>query len=213
LCDAIANITEDFSFAYLKEAFVATLLELARGEDDDGSDSEGEDDSEGDEDKDPLDKYEFWRTFKAQVKILRSEMGNDSDTLTGVGRRAGATLGTYEGISAAYEETVPLLDGMKLQGTRGQGQGPRRKAASHLAMVGVGGGSGASQDAGAVAVAVTGACGRGSGARGGGGGASAGAAKNRFAQAGSLPKPKHTFAPLARMKRTGSGEGVLEWGL
>ncbi|PVI01317.1 P-loop containing nucleoside triphosphate hydrolase protein, partial [Periconia macrospinosa] len=34
LCDAIAGITEDFSFAYLKEAFVATLLDLARNHDD-----------------------------------------------------------------------------------------------------------------------------------------------------------------------------------
>ena len=70
MCDAIAKITEDFSFAYLKEAFVATLLELARDEDGSDSDSDEEDDSDDGEDgKDPLDKYEFWRMFKAQVKI------------------------------------------------------------------------------------------------------------------------------------------------
>ncbi|GME28395.1 ATPase AAA+ type core [Neofusicoccum parvum] len=34
LCPAIADITDGFSFAYLQEAFVATLLELARSGDD-----------------------------------------------------------------------------------------------------------------------------------------------------------------------------------
>lgn len=43
LCDPIADITEDFSFAYMKEAFVATLLELARGGD---SDSDSDQDQE-----------------------------------------------------------------------------------------------------------------------------------------------------------------------
>ena len=67
----MAAITEDFSFAYMKEAFVATLLELARDHDDD-SDEE----SDGDDGDDPLDDYELWRVFKAQVKILREEMGD-----------------------------------------------------------------------------------------------------------------------------------------
>jgi transitional endoplasmic reticulum ATPase len=63
LCDAIADITDDFSFAYLKEAFVATLLELARKHGDDDDEESYEDDEDED---DPLEKYEFWRVFKAQ---------------------------------------------------------------------------------------------------------------------------------------------------
>ncbi|KAF2112458.1 P-loop containing nucleoside triphosphate hydrolase protein [Lophiotrema nucula] len=126
LCDAIADITDEFSFAYMKEAFVATLLDLARNHEDDSDDedAEGDDDDDGD---DPLKKYEFWRAFKAQVKILRNEMGSGSSTR--VKPNTGATLGGLEGISADYEEMMPLLDAMRMQGT------PQpSKAASSLAM-------------------------------------------------------------------------------
>lgn len=107
LCDAIAGITEDFSFAYLKEAFVATLLELARNHDDDD-----EYDCASDSEDDPLDKYELWRTFKEQVKILRSEMASETPGTFS----SEARLGAYEGFSAAYEEMMPLLENMRLQG-------------------------------------------------------------------------------------------------
>ncbi len=86
LSHAIASITKDFSFAYIQEAFVASLLAIA-GEDEDDQDGEAnlespyEQDfselvhglsfSEGDED---LDKYVLWRQMKKQVKILREEM-------------------------------------------------------------------------------------------------------------------------------------------
>ena len=65
LCPAIAGITDDFSFAYLKEAFVATLLVIA------GNRSEDEDTSGGGDD---LDEYELWREIKNQVRLLRDEM-------------------------------------------------------------------------------------------------------------------------------------------
>ncbi|KAF2265602.1 P-loop containing nucleoside triphosphate hydrolase protein [Lojkania enalia] len=123
LCDAIADITDDFSFAYMKEAFVATLLDLARN---DGS--EDEDDALESDGDDPLDKYLFWRAFKAQVKILRSEMG--SETSASVRSNAGTTLGAYEGFSSGCGELIPLLDAMKVQG----GLQPCSKAASRLAM-------------------------------------------------------------------------------
>ncbi|KAF2474599.1 P-loop containing nucleoside triphosphate hydrolase protein [Lindgomyces ingoldianus] len=110
LCDAMADITDEFSFAYLKEAFVATLLELARSHGDDS-----DDDGDPEDDDDPLNKYEFWRFFKAQVKVLRSEMGADKDGSVGASSSVGATLGTYEGISSECEEMVPLLDAMRLQ--------------------------------------------------------------------------------------------------
>lgn len=69
LSPAIAGITEDFSFAYLKEAFVATLLVIAGHRSEDcvrgGGDDEGGD----------LDDYELWREIKNQVKLLREDMG------------------------------------------------------------------------------------------------------------------------------------------
>ncbi|KAH7132045.1 P-loop containing nucleoside triphosphate hydrolase protein [Dendryphion nanum] len=111
LCDAIADITEDFSFAYLKEAFVATLLDLARNREDE-SDDENDDATSGEDEDDPLDKYEFWRTFKAQVKILRSEMGNSKAT----GKSKAQTDRAYEGISPEPDKLSPLLHGLRVQG-------------------------------------------------------------------------------------------------
>ena len=59
----IAKITQDFSFAYMKEAFIATLLAMARVEqntqEDDGKD---------------IHDLPFWKEMQKQVKILRDEM-------------------------------------------------------------------------------------------------------------------------------------------
>ena len=73
ICPAIAGITQDFSFAYLKEAFVATLLTIAghRSE-------ESMRHSRGDDDDGDLDDYELWREMKKQVKALRDDMDNSS---------------------------------------------------------------------------------------------------------------------------------------
>lgn len=68
LTSAIARITQDFSFAYLKEAFVATLLAIAGNRSEDGIRGGGDDDG-GD-----LDDYELWREMKKQVKLLREDM-------------------------------------------------------------------------------------------------------------------------------------------
>lgn len=73
LCAPIAKITNDFSFAYMQEAFVSSLLELARRRTSNlvdiveelALDDGGEDD---------LDQYVLWRVFKKQVKILREDM-------------------------------------------------------------------------------------------------------------------------------------------
>jgi len=73
LCRAIAKITDDFSFAYMKEAFVSTLLEIARRHTDDDSDNQETVEIMAD-----LNKYELWREMKAQVKVLREDM--DSST-------------------------------------------------------------------------------------------------------------------------------------
>ena len=68
LCPAIAGITQDFSFAYLKEAFVATLLVIAGNRSEDGTRGGGDDEG-GD-----LEDYELWKEMKKQVKLLRDDM-------------------------------------------------------------------------------------------------------------------------------------------
>ena len=75
LCLAIAGITQGFSFAYLKEAFISTLLVMAGNHqsEDDGSGAPGETDVDHD-DSDDLDDYELWREMKNQVKLLRDDM-------------------------------------------------------------------------------------------------------------------------------------------
>ncbi|KAL9096156.1 MAG: hypothetical protein Q9165_001679 [Trypethelium subeluteriae] len=77
LCPAIASITHGFSFAYIQEAFVAALLQIARGLTDYASKrtSAVSSDSENDDrDDDGLEQYELWRVIKHQVKILRDDM-------------------------------------------------------------------------------------------------------------------------------------------
>ncbi|TFB07550.1 putative ATPase YjoB [Trichoderma ghanense] len=97
LCDAIADVTDGFSFAYMQEAFVAALLAIARREkpDDDDGDGEGVDetmvrtvdlsddgwvqvldqDEKPVEDDDPeLDDLPLWVEIKKQVAILREGM-------------------------------------------------------------------------------------------------------------------------------------------
>ncbi|KAF2735537.1 P-loop containing nucleoside triphosphate hydrolase protein [Polyplosphaeria fusca] len=101
LCKAVARITDKFSFAYMQEAFVASLLAIAIRNGDDnalGSRWAGPHDllayedqlarihtstaawlrggGEDDDDKD-LDKLVLWRELKKQVKILREEMESD----------------------------------------------------------------------------------------------------------------------------------------
>jgi len=88
LSPAIASITQNFSFAYLKEAFVATLLVIA------GHRSEGESRGGGDDEGSDLDDYELWCEMKKQVKLLRNEMGNkDRRSTPGVGESLQEVLG------------------------------------------------------------------------------------------------------------------------
>lgn len=80
LSPAIAGITKDFSFAYLQEAFVATLLAIAGHRSEEGVRGGGDDEG-GD-----LDDYELWREMKNQVKALRDDMGNRRSVLKTGGR-------------------------------------------------------------------------------------------------------------------------------
>jgi SpoVK/Ycf46/Vps4 family AAA+-type ATPase len=96
LVEPIACITHDFSFAYIQEAFVSSLLDIAHHHDDEDKDEEfvagvgG-----GDED---LDKYELWRVINEQVKILREEM--DDKILAG--NLDFTTPATYIGTPASH---------------------------------------------------------------------------------------------------------------
>lgn len=87
---AIAGITDGFSFAYIQEAFVASLLAIAALDEDDEEEEETggshhltvkeeeENHEEQNADKD-LEEYILWREMKKQVKILRKELGQDVD--------------------------------------------------------------------------------------------------------------------------------------
>ncbi len=101
LVDKIANITGGFSFAYMQEAFVSTLLIIAgRAEEGDATysilartaEADVEDVREGfevvdlgdsklvqvqsdNDKKDPLDKYVLWKEMKVQVALLKKEIG------------------------------------------------------------------------------------------------------------------------------------------
>ena len=68
LHSAIASITQDFSFAHLKEAFDATLSAIA------GNISENGAKGGGYEEGGDLDVYELWREMKTQVRLLREDM-------------------------------------------------------------------------------------------------------------------------------------------
>ena len=68
LSPAIAGITQGFSFAYLKEAFVATRLVIA------GNRSENQIRGGGDDEGGDLDDYELWREMKTQVQLLKEDM-------------------------------------------------------------------------------------------------------------------------------------------
>ncbi|MCJ1419597.1 hypothetical protein MMC32_005952 [Xylographa parallela] len=78
LCAAIAKITDAFSFAYMKEAFVASLLALVVRKQGRGLGALQERGSGGGE----LDDLPLWKEIQKQVKNLRREldMGNGQET-------------------------------------------------------------------------------------------------------------------------------------
>lgn len=66
LCEPMARITDGFSFAFLQEAFVGSMLFLAHQSDE----------AKQDEDDEDLERYELWKVFKQQVVTLRKEIKN-----------------------------------------------------------------------------------------------------------------------------------------
>jgi hypothetical protein len=82
LCEPIACITKSFSFAYMQEAFVATLLEIARHSDSDMGSAYGKKEEDKCPDDDELDRFELWRVIKKQVKVLRDQIDSTPITKT-----------------------------------------------------------------------------------------------------------------------------------
>jgi len=73
MCEKVADITDGFSFAYMKEAFVAALLSIVRNGDG-GKKRGGEGDS--------LKVNILWMELKKQIESLRKEMeGEDDDAI------------------------------------------------------------------------------------------------------------------------------------
>ena len=66
----VADITSDFSFAYMKEAFVAALLVIVARTDENRSFRHREDD---------LSDNILWKEIKKQVEALRKEMDDEND--------------------------------------------------------------------------------------------------------------------------------------
>lgn len=77
LCPPMAAITDGFSFAFLQECFVATLLVLARNEEEEDSHSSLLHERRPkpfDGDNDDLEDYKLWVAFKKQAHLLRKEV-------------------------------------------------------------------------------------------------------------------------------------------
>ena len=72
LSEAIAKITEGFSFAYLKESFVSSLLAIAGSHRVTSKAIDGL--SESGQESHELDHLLLWRVMSKQVKYLRAEM-------------------------------------------------------------------------------------------------------------------------------------------
>ena len=71
LCSAIAGITDGFSFAYLQEAFVSSLLTIAREQRNNPQEiiTVGKDDESH-----SLESFLLWRVMREQVETLRNEI-------------------------------------------------------------------------------------------------------------------------------------------
>ena len=97
LCPAMAAKMDRFSFAYMKEAFVATVLAMLTTSDDAEDDDRNERqawerrdlnnseekawEEDNDDDEDDFDKYQIWRAFVEQVKILRKDVDDATQTI------------------------------------------------------------------------------------------------------------------------------------
>ena len=79
LCAPMARITDGFSFAYMQEAYVSSLLEIARDDDPPRVVGFADVDDDNEHEHDPLDQYLLWHIFQEQVKILRDNMDSPNE--------------------------------------------------------------------------------------------------------------------------------------
>lgn len=86
MSERIAEITDDFSFAYMKEAFVAALLVIVARTDEKSRFRRREDDLSGNI---------LWEELKKQIASLRKEMDGDydEDAVSSTSMTAGMTAG------------------------------------------------------------------------------------------------------------------------
>jgi hypothetical protein len=70
LCEKIADITESFTFAYMKELFLATLLGLARESAE----------TRPDEDEEKLETLSIWRRIQVEADTLRKDINAKKST-------------------------------------------------------------------------------------------------------------------------------------
>lgn len=92
LCPPMAHITPGFSFAFMQECFVATMLALAR-KDDEAVTLKPYDP----ENADRLDDYEIWIVFKEQADILRKEIDSQKTKASALSEWCRANLHDSEG--------------------------------------------------------------------------------------------------------------------
>ncbi len=85
MCGRVADITGGFSFAYMKEAFVAALLVIVR----DGETAHGREGSRY-RTEDDLSNNILWKELKKQIESLRKEMNGGEDDEDSVRSEAGS---------------------------------------------------------------------------------------------------------------------------
>jgi transitional endoplasmic reticulum ATPase len=108
LCPAMAHITDGFSFAFLQECFVSTLLTLAR--------EEGLYVSQFAQLRlrrdDNLDQYSLWRTFKEQAGSLRKQIeeGGEEDVAFGQSPHGDKFPAPLQRADRGFDSNVPLFE-------------------------------------------------------------------------------------------------------
>jgi transitional endoplasmic reticulum ATPase len=151
LCDKVAEITDDFSFAYMQEAFVASLLAIAvRGGKNHGdadkwsgphdalTNIEVQGGGGGDSD---VEKLELWIEMQKQVKILRDEIDDTAEAQKkmkkgkkGKKEKKEKKKAKKESLPSAFNKMGPLaryeaeLDALKMLGAE-ETSVPRRPRA------------------------------------------------------------------------------------
>jgi hypothetical protein len=98
----IADITGDFSFAYMKEAFVAALLVIVAKSNEESYMRHWED---------PLSGNILWKEIKRQVENLRKEMDEEIDDSSSLNMRSGM----WPALSTIFDDKSPPTRPMEIR--------------------------------------------------------------------------------------------------